>query len=282
VWWVLGGAGFALAVWGWRSAQRVLYPERRAVPAPDPLPDYTIHPLRASDGGPFDVWRLAPASPRGRVLVFHGYFANRHQVLGVAEGLRQRGYEALLIELRGHGRRPGPYTFGVCEARDGAEALNWAARAFSPLPAAVLGFSTGAAVACQVAGTVPGIRAVVTDSAYPRFYPIVRTAVRRRYHLPAVPFAWVTWWCLQAALRRRLSRVDPAALGARLRLPLLAIHGGEDRVVPVEDGRAFAARWAGQAEWWSEPGVGHVGMFARDPAAYAGRVAAFLDRHARE
>lgn len=244
------------------------------------MPTYTTHTLSAPDGVAFDVWLLDAPSPRARLLIYHGYFANRYQVLDVAQGLRQRGYEILLVELRGHGGRPGPCTLGIRETEEAGTILQWASARnhTQPLPLGVIGFSMGAHVACQVARRYPEVRAVVADSIYSRFFPVLKRAIWRRYHLPAFPLAWVTWWSLQLALRRRLASLDPAVLAAGLRQPLFAIQGGEDRRVVPMLGREFYQRWAGPKQRWFEPQVGHVGMFAQHPDTYCDRVAAFFDQ----
>lgn len=279
MWWLLSVVGLSLVVWGVVSARRVLYPERHDLPAPDPLPPYTSHALTAPDGEPFDVWRLEPPSPRARLLLYHGYYANRYQVLDIAQGLRQRGYETILVELRGHGSRPGPCTLGITETQEAGAILHWARvrDAGRPLPVGVLGLSLGGHVACQVAARYPEIRAVVVDSIYSRFFAVLKRAIWRRYHLPAFPWAYVTWWSVQLALGSRLAVIDPAALAPRLHQPLFALQGGEDRRVVPLLGREFYRRWAGPKQRWFEPWVAHVGMFTKHPQAYCSRVAAFFD-----
>jgi hypothetical protein len=281
VWWLLAGVGLSFVGWTVFSVRRVLFPERRGLPAPTPVPAYTAHGLTAPDGSAFDVWLLESQSPRARLLICHGYLADRYQVLELADRLRRLGYESVLFELRGHGSRPGPCTLGVKECEDARVVLRWAKTrgpSFSSLPVGVLGFSMGAAVACLIARDEPGIAAVVVDSVYSRLFPVLRRAIWQEYHVPAIPWVWLTWWGLQAALRRRLSAIDPAALAPRLRQPLLAMQGGADqRVVPAL-GRAFYRRWLGPKEQWFEPAAVHVGIFARDPEGYTRRVAEFLDR----
>ncbi len=210
----------------------------------------------------------------------HGFYANRYQVLDLAHRLRTHGYETLLFELRGHGSRPGPCTLGIQEAQDARQILQWArARHVGPaLPMGVVGFSMGAAVTCLVALYDPEVRAVVVDSVYSRLFPVLRKAIWQRYHLPSMPWAWVTWWSLQLALRHRLHSIDPVALAPKLRQPLFAIQGGEDRRVgPLLD-QEFYHRWAGPKERWFEPHIAHVGMFAAHPQEYCDRVANFFDR----
>ncbi len=95
--------------------------------------------------------------------------------------------------------------------------------------------------------------------------------------LPLVPFAWITWWVLQIALRARLGRRDPWSLAPRLRQSLLAIHGGRDRRIPEAEGDRYYRRWAGPKTRWIDPVIGHVRMYARHPEEYSRRVVAFFD-----
>jgi pimeloyl-ACP methyl ester carboxylesterase len=258
----------------------VLYPERHPIPAPHPLPPYTSHALNAPDGASFDVWVLQPPSPRARLLIYHGYYANRYQVLGIARALRERGYETILVELRGHGSRPGPCTLGIREADEAGTVLQWARSRDPgrPLPVGLVGLSLGGHVACQVAACFPDeIRAIVLDSVYSRFLVVLKRSLKDQYHLPAFPWAYLTWWSLQCALRRRLSRIDPAALAPGLRQPLFAIQGGGDRRLGPALGHELYERWAGPKRRWFERSVAHVGMFTEHPQRYGARVAAFLD-----
>lgn len=278
-WEILAALGIAVALWAVLSTYRVLHPQPRAISDPSIRSRLTRCSLVGPDGAAVDLWAVEATAPRGVVIGCHGYYANHRQLLGVADGLAQRGYATLLCDLRGHGSRRGTSAFGRGDLLDIGAILSWRRRqpALASLPLGLLGFSFGAALACEAMGRFPAFKGVVLDSAYARFFPILARAIRTRYRLPA-PFAFVTWVTMQLAVRRVLGRVDPAALAARCDRPLLLIHGGEDQTVPPWHARRLYDAWRGPKELWMEPRAMHVGTYGLDPAGYCNRLADFLDR----
>lgn len=277
-------AAAALPVLGWMatSAHAALYPEHRSaeLPALAPPVPHAVR-IRVPDGSSLELAVFRPEGrAHARVLVLHGYSADRCQVLGVAAGLRDRGFETVVFELRGHGGRPGPYTFGLRELDDAGAVLAWGREqdGNTPRPAAAVGLSAGAALACQVAERHAEVRALVVDSISPRLRWAINRAIRLRYRFPPIPFGWLTWWALQLALRTPLARRDPLVLAPRMRQPVLVIAGGRDRRVDPAWARLLYERWGGPKDWWFDPAVGHVGQFAADPGRYCDRVAAFLSQ----
>ena len=262
------------------SCRRALYPVCQPGQEPPASVRPIAHTIAASDGTTVEVWRLAAETPRGRILLCHGYRADRFQVLGIAAGLRRHGYETLIMELRGHGRRPGPCTLGVREVGDALAVLRWIASSdrLPPLPIGAVGLSMGAAVLCEAARHTSHLQALVTDSAYPRLFPVIASFIWQRHHMPNIPFAWITWWSLHVALRARLARLDPIRVVRHVRQPLLALHGAADQRVPLDAAEAFYRAWAGPKERWVDPQAAHAGLFASDPETYCTRLAAFFNQ----
>jgi abhydrolase domain-containing protein 14 len=84
---------------------------------------------------------------------------------------------------------------------------------------------------------------------------------------------------------RALVAVAPVSIPARLdalqgsALPVLAVWGEADRIVPLEDGKALVAAVAA-GEWVTLAGAGHA-CYLDDPRGFHDALLAFLEEHAR-
>lgn len=267
------------ASWSLLSAYRLFHPKSRSLTSPETAVAWTEHALTAEDGVALPVWEIAAENPVGLVLLCHGYFANRFQVSGVASRLAESGYTALVMEMRGHGKRSAsPCTLGFKEAKDAISILQWAWQRpqWASLPTAVLGFSMGAAVLCPAAVGQPQVGAFIADSIYARLLPQLSQGLKQEYHLWPIPWAYLTWWMVQGILRTRLSCLDPVVMAPRGSKPLLVIHGGCDQRVAPSSTEAFYSLWQGAKQRWFDPEAVHVGVFSRNPKQYMERVTGFL------
>jgi len=114
-------------------------------------------------------WIPSEKKPAGTVVLSHGVFRNRDQMLSRAVFLHQAGYQVLLFDLRGHGESaPAPLSGGLTESRDFLGALAWLKgtdRLREPL--AFYGLSLGAMAALRAAAQLPMNVAVIADSPLP-------------------------------------------------------------------------------------------------------------------
>src|SRR5688572_24465227 len=135
--------------------------------------------LRCDAGSPpasLSAWVIDPAprgpgeepSPRGTVLLLHGFYRNKRGMLRFARPLLEDGYRTVLVDLRGHGRSTGEYVgYGAFEAKDLSDLIDRLDRsAMLRRPVGVFGISYGAAVAIQLAGVDPRVRSVVAVAPF--------------------------------------------------------------------------------------------------------------------
>jgi hypothetical protein len=254
--------------------------ETLEVPTPDglALPAWWIP---AGDGGP------GPA-----VVLVHGWESGRHRTLPNALVLRAIGYHVLTLDVRGHGANPAE-ELPISAGEFGSDALAGiqAALARADVSAvAVLGHSMGAIGAILAAAAEPRVAAAVLTATPAGPYRLTRQTFRlARLPIPdpiAYPLAWLT---TRVYLQPRGHLVDAISATSAIRRyagPILAIHGTDDRVVPVAhlERLAAAARaaradlgdGAAPVETLVIPGGQHSWMY--EFPAYREVIARFLAR----
>jgi dipeptidyl aminopeptidase/acylaminoacyl peptidase len=237
----------------------------------------------AEDGAVLRGWLLTRPESGRAVVGLAGYRGRRPDLLGISSGLWRAGYNVLLFDYRGHGDSDGHrVTLGYAETSDFRAALAWLRARLPGAWLGAIGYSMGGAVALLGAADEPAVRAVVTDCAFCRQEEVIRIEWRRRMGLlPASPVLEVAGHLLSRRLGFHYGDVEPlAAVGRLAPRPLLLIHSGDDRVVPVGDVERLYAAAGEPKELWIVPGEPHCGAYFADRVAYTERVIAFFNRAA--
>jgi fermentation-respiration switch protein FrsA (DUF1100 family) len=225
------------------------------------LTDGRLVSVTAEDGVVLRGWYLPPAPgaphPAPGLIWFGGNMETVGGVWPMIVAWKPPEFGLLALDYRGYGQSEGD----ASEAglyRDGEAA--W--RFLSAQPEidqhriAVYGRSLGAAVALYVATARPA-RAVVLES------PFTSAADMARRH----------YWYLPPGLVRL--RLDNLARARQLRVPLMVIHGEDDRIAPIRMGKAVAE--AGRArEFLALAGAGHNETFAVGGERYRDAMLHFL------
>jgi alpha-beta hydrolase superfamily lysophospholipase len=243
--------------------------------------------LRARDGVGLSAWYVpAPeaGSPKGVVILCHGYHGNRARMLPHLEFLHRAGYAVLMFDWRAHGWSGGKMvTFGSTEPDDLMAALDWvqARPEIAHLPLALFGESMGASVSLLVAAVeTERVKAVVADSPYARFDRAVEGRMKLAFGNTAatlvIPGARRVG---EALLKVRCEEIAPAdAMQYIFPRPVLLIHGQKDRLIALENSRIIAAASPGNLTLWEVPEAAHVQSVHVNGEEYARRVTDFLAR----
>lgn len=227
-------------------------------------------------------------APPGRVIIMvHGKDGCRTcgfngQMLRLAGALQQRGFNILLMDLRGHGGSgDGRFTFGLRERHDIEGAVDWLlARGFAPGRIGLLGESMGASSSIGAAADEPAIGALVADSAYAELMPVLEQEFPRASRLPGfvLPGAMLAG---QVIVGEDIARSRPIdEIGRIAPRPVLIIHAKGDELIPVAHAYLLAA--AAGVEPWIIPGNGHVDTYPHEPRQYVERVATFFEAGLRQ
>ena len=261
--------------------------------------DYAYRPDGTQAGRmQFDLDAHAPApyagTPRGTVVLLHGWMMDGGSLLPWSLQLAQAGYRTISLDLRNHGRSgAAPSGYGLREAHDVADAIT-ALRARGEVvgPLHLMGVSYGAATAIFSAREL-GLQVdnVIAIESFDNAGGAIRDMVP---HMLSKPPESVTQQLSNrllrmqmdaAALERaiasasntlqlpldraiasasdtlqlRLDRVDVGAALAQVPSCVLLLHGREDQHVPVAHGRALAAA-APRAHYIEVAGEDHISL----------------------
>ena len=213
------------------------------------------------------------------MILCHGYRSNAlRDCCGGHAVARNLGFNALVIHQRAHGDSGGnTITFGIRERWDLHSWIRWANRRFGDhTPVLLYGLSMGAAtvlMGCEL-GYPANVAGIIADSPYSSPGDIIRKVCRdARYPGLVYPF-------IDAGARIfggfRLDACTAADAVAKSEVPVLLIHGEDDRLVPCSMSRGMAERNPGRVRLCTVPGAGHGLSFLTDPGTCEKAVMDFI------
>ncbi len=247
--------------------------------------------LQAADGVPLAVMHTPARQPSGIAVVLVPGFSGWSQKPGVARAaaILAENADVIQVDLRGHGQSGGRTTLADKEVLDvdAAVAYAWS---LGLQEVVTVGFSMGGAAVIRHAAltgekshghtlTHP-VKAVVSVSTGSAWY-IRDTRPMRRLH-------WLVLTMPGRLVARRAFRVridpngwseepmSPLEAAARLRVPLLVVHGDHDSYLKETHAYALSEAAGGPVELWMEHGFGHAEE-AADPLLLR-RIGAALPR----
>lgn len=218
-------------------------------------------------------------------IQFHGYRGGpSRDFCGGNKLACEMGQNTLVIEQRAHGESGNrTITFGIRERYDCLDWIAYALDRFGEETQILLaGVSMGAATVLMASSLdlPPQVRGIIADSPYSSPEEIIGLVCRRmgfpsKLAMPIVRLGAHLWGGF------RLREASPVEAVKSARVPLLIIHGEDDRFVPCDMGRAIlvAAAEAGRdVTLLTVRDAGHGMSFIEDPDVYRRETEKFADR----
>jgi pimeloyl-ACP methyl ester carboxylesterase len=238
---------------------------------------------------PLSGWLITHADGVRPTIVFiHGRSSNRMQMLPLATAFFDRGFNAVLWDLRHHGNSPGNETYGKREIPDVLRVVDQVRLqpGVDRERVDLLGFSLGAAMSIGAGSADPAcaIHAIVADSPYANLRDTGFWYVRLFGRVPRlvawpVAFIMLNFGAWMSDLDT--SRLNPVDWAASVRAPALIIQGEKDRRVNPDSSSRIFANLGLWKELWIVPDAGHTEAFYKNPQSYVDRVTAFFARSDR-
>lgn len=213
-------------------------------------------------------------------ILFHGYRSCAFRDCSGGHALsRKMGFNALVVDQRAHGDSDGvTITFGIKEHRDCLRWIEYSNQRFgTDTPIILSGLSMGAATVLMATGLeLPeNIACVLADSPYSTPSAIIEKVCQDQ-HYPVVlcrPLIHLSAW-LFGGFRLNSCTAKEAVQSAKV--PILLIHGEDDRLVPCSMSSEIASCCASSATVQTFPYAGHGLSYMIDPVRYERVVYEFL------
>lgn len=196
--------------------------------------------LDTHDGEKIIAWHLPPQAGKPVVLYFHGNGGAMALRVDRFQRIAAAGAGLLAIDYRGYGGSTGaPTEHGLIE--DARAAYAFAAARY-PGRIALWGESLGTGVAIALAAEQP-VTHIVLDAPYTSALEVAAT---------------VYWYFPVRFLMKDTFRSDLRV--ARVKAPVLILHGEADDIIPIRYGEQLLALIAGEKRLVRYPGGYHVDL----------------------
>jgi fermentation-respiration switch protein FrsA (DUF1100 family) len=232
-----------------------------------PEPDWVVTPerlglnaeevqLAPEPGLQLHAWFFPHPAPLATLLFCHGNAGNVSHRLENVYYLVKTGFQVLLFDYRGYGHSTGqPSEAGLYRDASAAWEHLIGRPDTSGAHRLIFGRSLGGAVAIELATHVEA-DGLIIESTFTSIHTLARLVFP--LPLPELPVKY-----------------DSLAKIRRIAMPLLAIHGDRDELIPFADGRALFEAAPQPKAWFPIAGAGHNDTYLCGGQAYFRRLAAF-------
>ena len=219
--------------------------------------------------------------PKRIIIAMHGWRSAWDRDFGmVADFFYENNCSVLYAEQRGQGGSGGEYiSFGLAERHDCLDWINWAnENSRKTLPIYLCGISMGASTVLMAGGlSLPeNVHGIIADCGYTSAVDIWKHVAKNlhlSYGICGGPAGKLAEKRLQMAMD---SESCPQAL-SRCHVPVLFVHGTDDRFVPIEMTYENYKACAAPKRLFIVPGAEHGMSYLVDPKGYENALKAFWE-----
>jgi pimeloyl-ACP methyl ester carboxylesterase len=210
-------------------------------------------------------WWIPTDHPSDHYLIYlHGSALNIGANVSHARRFQKLGFSVLLISYRGYGQSDGDFPTEAQVYADAEVAWNYLVKqkGIRPDDIFIYGHSLGGAVAINLAISNPEARGVIVEATFTSIADMGRQS--QLYRL--LPLGLIT--------HQRFNSINKVS---RLKVPVLYIHGTEDRKVPSEMSRELYNRTTSPKQLIFISGGGHNNSASVGGETYLQAVRSFVN-----
>jgi len=224
-------------------------------------------------------WWVKNRSNTKCIILCHGLGADKSDMLNYMPFLYKKGYSLLAFDFRGHGESKEKYTsLGYKEVQDLLAAVEFA-KTRGAKKIGVIGRSMGGAVALRAAENCPDINAIISDASFARLKDMIKSYAKKLYHVPYFPLVPAATYAAELRSGFDYGAVNPVESAAKIKTPLLLIHGLADGNIPYADSEKIFAAAGGPKKLLLIKNADHIEGLSVDYSNYSKEVLSFLEKY---
>lgn len=216
-------------------------------------------------------------------IQMHGYKSCAvRDFCGGGLGARKMGMNMLLVDQRAHGKSEGKeLTFGILERYDCLSWINYARERFgADIPIFPTGVSMGAATVLMASDLeLPeNVKGIIADCPYSSPKEII-CIVGGYMHLPVKLIYPLVYLGARIFGHFNLEATSAVKAVEHAKVPILLIHGEDDRFVPCEMSRKICQACKSPVQLETFPEAGHAISYLLDEKRYYEVVESFIRKN---
>ncbi|MEC5397013.1 alpha/beta hydrolase [Uliginosibacterium sp. H1] len=187
------------------------------------------------------LWHPADRADAPVLLYLHGARWDVRGSAGRMRRMQELGFSVLGVDYRGFGRSSGELPSEDTAYEDARQAWAWLAKNHPDRPRYVFGHSLGGAIAIDLAANVADLDGLIVEGTFTS--------------IPAVVSSFKWGWLPVSPLITQ--RFDSASKIAKVKAPVLIVHGGNDSLIAPALGQALYDAAPARKKWLLVEGGSH-------------------------
>ena len=213
------------------------------------------------------------------VVVAHGHTYSHHGSIKFAKMMMQLGYNAILFDQRYHGLSGGKNSsLGYYEKEDLKAVIDHLEATYGKdIYIGTCGESMGSATCLLEQKDDQRIRFVISDAGFTCLETLIKEQMRQK-HLPTWLFFGLTNWFVKRLAGFDLSKVCPIEAIQDASIPMLFVHGKQDRFIPYQHAINLYASYSGKKRLFLADGKAtHARSYYHHQKQYTDIVQSFIE-----
>ena len=169
------------------------------------------------------------------VIAVHGYTDSAYFMVNAAKMFLNYGYNVLMPDLRAHGKSDGKYIgMGWLDRLDLMLWIDYLIATYGNIKIILYGISMGAATVMMASGEkLPSnVRMIIEDCGYTSVWEEFAGKLKTLFHMPTFPALYNANIITKIRAGYSLKKASAIKQIKKSNLPILFIHGDQDKFVP--------------------------------------------------